>query len=79
MTIESQMTFDLILERIRKLPRERQEAIADQIDGLLEEEETGASVLTDAQWAKVEAALAEKNEPVVSHEALFARLAADDE
>jgi hypothetical protein len=69
--------FDLLLSRIRKLPPERQEAIAVQIDFLLDDEE-GASILTDEQWARVEAALANKDEPVSSHEDVFARLEAED-
>ena len=55
--------LDLVLARIRKLPPERQEAMAVQIDFMLEDEAQG-SILTDAQWAEVEAALADKDEPV---------------
>ncbi len=69
--------LDLVLARLGKLPPERQEAIAVQIDFLLEDEEQG-SILTDAQWARVEAALADNDEPVSAHEDVFARLEADD-
>lgn len=66
--------FDLLLDRIRKLPAERQEAVATQIDLLLDDEEEGGSLLTDEQWAEVEAALADESEPVSTHEEVFARL-----
>jgi hypothetical protein len=69
--------FDLLLSRILKLPLERQEAVAVQIDFLLNDEEEG-SVLTDEQWAQVEAALANKSEPVTAHDEVFARLEAED-
>jgi hypothetical protein len=69
--------LDLVLARIRKLPPERQEAVAVQIDFLLNDEEEG-SVLTDEQWAQVEATLANKNEPVISHDDVFSRLEADE-
>lgn len=69
--------LDLVLARLRKLPPERQEAIAEDFAFMLEDEEQG-SILTDEQWAQVEVALADKDEPVISHEELFARLEADD-
>ena len=65
--------LDLVLERIRKLSPERQEAIAEEIDFRLDHEEEG-SLLTDEQWAEVEAALADDSEPTSSHEEVFARL-----
>lgn len=68
--------LDLVLARLRKLPPERQEAIAEEIDWLLEDETSG-SVLTKEQWAEVRAALADENEPSSSHEDVFKRLAAD--
>jgi len=66
--------LDLLLDRIRKLPTERQEAVAVQIDLLLDDEEGGGSLLTDEQWAEVEAALTDEAEPVSTHEEVFARL-----
>jgi len=69
--------LDLVLARLRKLPVDRQEAIAEEIDFLLES--NGAeSILTPEQWAQVEAALADSREPVSTHEDVFARLEADD-
>ncbi len=70
--------LDLVLARIRKLPPERQEAIAEEIEFALDSAEQG-SILTDAQWAQVEAAMANTNEPVTTHEDVFARLEAEDE
>lgn len=69
--------LDLVIERVRKLPPERQEALAVQIDFLLEDE-TQDSILTDAQWARVETALADRGEPVSTHEDVFDRLEADE-
>lgn len=63
--------LDLVLERIRQLPLERQEAIAAELESLLEH--PGESLLTDAQWAEVEAALAARDEPVSAHSDVIAR------
>jgi hypothetical protein len=41
-------------------------------------DEEGSSVLTGEQWALVEAALANRGEPVSSHDDVFARLEAED-
>lgn len=68
--------LDLVLARIRKLPPDRQEAVAVQIDDILVDEESG-SVLTSEQWAQVEAALADNTEVVSTHEEVFKRLASD--
>jgi hypothetical protein len=67
--------LESLLKRMRNLPPERQEAMAVQIDMLLDDEERGeGSLLTDEQWADVEAALADTAEPVSSHQEVFARL-----
>ena len=50
-----------------------------EIDVLLDDEEAGGSLLTDEQWAEVEQSIADEDEPVSSHEDVFARLEADDE
>jgi hypothetical protein len=63
-----------VLERLQKLPLDQQESIAVEIDVLLDDVEHGASLLTDEQWADVEAALADDNEPLASHRDVFARL-----
>lgn len=69
--------LDRVLARIRKLPPDQQEAVAGEIDRLLNDVEQGASsVLTDEQWAEIETALANASEPVSSHEDVFARLRA---
>lgn len=61
--------LDLALARISKLPPERQEAIAVQLEWLLDDEESGESVLTDEQWAEVERELAHADdEDGIPHE-----------
>lgn len=66
--------LDDTVERLRRLSPDRQDALAREIDVLLDDEETGGSLLTDAQWAEVETALADEDEPVSSHKDVFARL-----
>jgi hypothetical protein len=70
--------LDLLLARISKLSVEQQEAVVEEIGFIVEGVEEGGSVLTDDQWAQVEAALANKDEPTSTHEELFARLEAED-
>lgn len=70
--------LDLLLARIRKLSPEQQDAIVEEIGFIMEGVEAGDSVLTDAQWAQVKAALANPDEPTSSHEDVFARLDAED-
>lgn len=69
--------LELVLERLRALPKARQEAIADEIDFIIDDGDEG-SVLTDAQWAQVEAALRNVDEPTSAHDEVFARLNAED-
>ena len=64
--------FDLLLARIRKLPPERQDAFAQEMDFWLECEERG-SALTDEQWAEIEATMDEGGE-TIPHEQAFAEL-----
>jgi hypothetical protein len=71
--------LDLLLQRIRKLPPEQQEVVAEEIDFILEGVEQPGSALTAVRWAEVRAALADKNEPTSSHEDVFARLETEDE
>ena len=64
--------LDLVVERIRQLPQEQQDVIVAEMEFLIEH---GAeSMLTDEQWAEVDAALADKNEPSAPHEEVFSRL-----
>ena len=65
--------LDLVLARIRQLPPEQQEALAAEIEFALDNRPDG-SLLTDQQWAEVQAALADESEPVSTHEDVFARL-----
>jgi len=67
--------LDAVIERIRQLPPERQDAAAAELEFWLNHiDEAGESLLTDEQWAEVEQALADDNEPTISHEELFASL-----
>lgn len=70
--------LDLVIERIRKLNPEQQEAVAEEIDFIVDDVEHSGSVLTDEQWRQVKAALADPNEPTSTHEDVFARLEADE-
>jgi hypothetical protein len=67
--------LDLVLERIRQLPQERQEALAREMEFWLDHD-GGGSLLTEEQWAEVEAALKDENEPVIPHDEVFASLRA---
>ena len=67
--------IDHVLERLRGLSVERQEALIDELDLMLERE-AGGSYLTDAQWAEVEASLADTSEPTRAHDDVFADLRA---
>lgn len=69
--------LDLVLARIRALPKARQDAIAEEIDFIIDDGED-ASVLTDAQWTQVEAALRNAGEATSTHDEVFARLASED-
>ena len=63
--------LDLVLERVRQLPPERQEAIAVEMEFLLRDE-AEASLLTAEQWAEVEAELADPNPELIPHEQVVA-------
>ena len=65
--------LDLVLARIRQLPPEEQEALAEQIEYALDHRRSG-SLLTDEQWAEVDSALADESEPISTHEEVFSRL-----
>lgn len=66
--------LDLVLARLRKLPIERQEAIAEEIEFRLDHEAEG-SVLTDEQWAEIEPTLDEDQEEI-PHEKIVAEFGA---
>jgi hypothetical protein len=55
--------LDMVLERIRQLPPERQDAIALEMEFLLDHEFGEASALTDEQWAEIEKDLAREEIP----------------
>lgn len=56
-------TLDATIERLRALPAEEQEAVAAQIDLMLD---AGGDLLTPEQWAEIEARL-DADESFSSH------------
>lgn len=58
--------LDAVLERIKALPPDRQEWIAVEIEFMLNHD-FGESALTDAQWAEVEADLANEDAEEIPH------------
>jgi hypothetical protein len=54
--------LDLTIARLRALPEKEQQALAAQIDLLLE----GDDLLTPEQWAEIEARL-DSGEPLTAH------------
>lgn len=64
--------LDLVIERIRQLPQAEQDVIIAEMEFLLEH--GSESLLTDEQWAEVDAALADKDEPSAPHDDVFSRL-----
>lgn len=60
--------IDLALARIARLPLDRQEAIAMELEYLLDGEESGESLLTDEQWAEVQRRLHDVADATLSHQ-----------
>lgn len=58
--------LDAVLERIRQLPQDRQDAIAVDMELWLQYE-SEESLLTDEQWAEVEAELANEDDEEIPH------------
>lgn len=58
--------LDLVLERIRKLPQERQDAIAAEMELMLDHD--GESLLTDEQWADLRLRMDQDQGPPIPHE-----------
>ncbi len=58
--------LDAVLERIRQLPQDRQDAIAVDMEFWLQYEAED-SLLTDEQWAEVEAELANEDDAEIPH------------
>ena len=59
--------LDLVVERIRQLPPDRQEAMAVEMEFLLRDEGSG-NLLTDEQWAEVQSELDDPNPELIPHE-----------
>jgi hypothetical protein len=57
--------LDTTIARLRALPKKEQEALAAQIDLLLDE--TGEELLSAEQWAEIEARL-DSGEAMTSHD-----------
>lgn len=53
--------LDLVLARLSRLPPDRQEAVAVQLEWLIDDEESGEALLTDEQWAEVKRRIAEED------------------
>jgi|CXWL01.1.fsa_nt_gi hypothetical protein len=66
--------LDIVLERVRRLPADRQEAIALEI-GLLLDSDARESLLTDEEWAAVEPTLDEDREEI-PHDQVVAEIRA---
>ncbi len=66
--------LDLVLARLSKLPPERQEAIAREIDFRLDREEQG-SAFTDAEWTEIEATMDDDGDDI-PHEQVVAEMRA---
>ena len=58
--------LDLVVERIRQLPPDRQEAMAVEMEFLLRDEGSG-NLLTDEQWAEVQSELDDPNPELIPH------------
>ena len=65
--------LELVLERVRRLPSERQEAIAFEIDLLLREEAQGG-FLSEAQWADLRERMAAPQGDPIPHEEIVAEM-----
>jgi hypothetical protein len=66
--------LDLVLERLRKLPPDQQEAIAVEIELRLDNVGEG-SMFSDDEWAVIEASMADDGE-TVPHEQVVAEIRA---
>ena len=66
--------FDLILERLRKLPPEQREAIAAEIELRLDNAGEG-SAFSDAEWDEIEASMDEEGDDI-PHEQVVAEFRA---
>ena len=66
--------LDLVLARIRKLPPEQQEALAQEIEYRLDHGSKG-SVFTDEDWAEIEPTL-DEDDAEIPHERIVAEFRA---
>jgi hypothetical protein len=68
--------LDLVLERIRRLPQERQDMIALELQFMLDHGVGETSALTDEQWADIEADLANEDKEEIPHAQVVAEMRA---
>jgi hypothetical protein len=68
--------LEAVLERIRQLPEDRQEAIAIELEFMLKYAPGEASALTDEQWAEVEAELVNEDDEEIPHAHVVAEMRA---
>ncbi|HVK79581.1 MAG TPA: hypothetical protein VM915_03125 [Verrucomicrobiae bacterium] len=63
--------LDAVLERIRQLPQDRQDAIAVEVEFLLQDQEEGG-LLTDEQWTDLRERAAADTGERISHDDVIA-------
>jgi hypothetical protein len=66
--------LDLVLERLRKLPPDQQEAMAIEIELRLDNVGEG-SAFSDEEWAEIEASM-EDDDETIPHEQVVAEIRA---
>ena len=64
--------LDLVLTRIRQLPPDKQEAMAVEMEFMLDHDEDESSLLTDEQRAELDRRLADPNPEYIPHEEVVA-------
>jgi hypothetical protein len=64
--------LDVVLARIRQLPAEEQEALAVEIEFMLDHPDESDPALTDEQWAEVESELNNPDPELIPHDRVVA-------
>lgn len=65
--------LEAVIERLRTLPENQQEVVAEEIESLLA---TGGSILSPEQWAEVEREIDEDDGVRIPHADVMARMKA---
>lgn len=63
--------LDAVLEKFRALPEDRQDAVAREFMSIIEDEASDGAVLTDEQWADLQARRADPG-TLIPHEQVVA-------